>query len=130
VELVGAVEGFVAGGFLCWDGGIELGGGDLFGGGVNETELAGGEVLLFGAHGRAEGAAEDGAVVVEVAGAVAGVERGAGFVVGELFEEDGLFVIFGEDAGGGVAGKPRVEAGHAGGYSGVDARCAGGVGLG
>ena len=39
------------------------------------------------------------------------VEDGAGLVVGELFEEDGGFVIFVEDAGGAVAGEPGVEAG-------------------
>ena len=111
MEVVGGVEGFVAGCFLRGDGGVELAGGDLFGGGVDEAELAGGEVVLFGAHGWAEGAAEDGAVLVEVAGAVVEVEDGAGLVVGELFEEDGGFVVFVEDAGGEVAGEPGVEAG-------------------
>ena len=77
---------------------------------MNETELAGGEVVFFGAHGGAEGAAEDGAVFVEVAGAGGGVEDRAGLVVGELFKEDGGFVVFVEDAGGEVAGEPRVEA--------------------
>ena len=100
VKIVGGVEGFVAGSFLRGDGGGELAGGDLFGGGVDETELAGGEVVLLGAHGWAEGAAEDGAVLVEVAGAGGGVENGAGFVVGELFKEDGCFVVFVEDASG------------------------------
>ncbi len=64
----------------------------------------------FGAHGWAEGAAEDGAVLVEVAGAVFEIEDGTGLVVGELFEEDGCFVVFVEDAGGDVAGEPGVEA--------------------
>ncbi len=49
------------------------------------------------------------------------VEDGAGFVVGELFEEDGRFVVFGEDAGGEVAGEPGVEAGEGFGYACVDA---------
>jgi hypothetical protein len=82
---------------------------------VGEAEFAGGEidfaVVAFAAHGWAEGAAEDGAVFVEVAGAVVEVENGAGLVVGELFEEDGGFVIFVEYAGGEVAGEPGVEAG-------------------
>jgi hypothetical protein len=82
---------------------------------VDEAEFAGGEVdfavVAFAAHGWAEGAAEDGAVFVEVAGAVVEVEDGAGLVVGELFEEDGGFVIFVEYAGGEVAGEPGVEAG-------------------
>ena len=115
VEVVGGVEGLVAGFFLGGDGGVELAGGNLFGGGVGEAELAGGEidfaVVAGGAHGWAEGAAEDGAGFVEVAGAVFEVEDGAGLVVGELFEEDGGFVVFVEDAGGEVAGEPWVEAG-------------------
>ncbi len=121
METVRGVEGFITGLFLRGEGGVELAGGDLFGGGVDEAELAGGEVVLCGAHRWAEGAAEDGAMLIEVAGAVAGVEDGTGFVVGELFEEDGGFVIFVEDAGGTVAGKPGVEAGEGVGYSCVDA---------
>src|SRR5271156_5287130 len=58
---------------------------------------------------------------VEVAGAGGEVEDGAGFVVGELFEEDGGFVVFVEDSGGEVAGEPWVEAGEGVGYSCVDA---------
>jgi hypothetical protein len=50
-------------------------------------------------------------VLVEVAGSVFEVEDRAGLVVGELFEEDGGFVVFVEDAGGEVAGEPWVEAG-------------------
>ncbi len=46
VEVVGGVEGFVAGFFPGGDGGIEFAGGNLFGGGVDEAELAGGEVGL------------------------------------------------------------------------------------
>ena len=116
MEVVGRVEGLVAGFLLRWNGGVELAGGDLFGGGVDEAELAGGEVdfavVAFAAHGWAEGAAEDGAVFVEVAGAGGEVEDGAGFVVGELFEKDGGFVVFVEDACGEVAGEPGVEAGQ------------------
>jgi hypothetical protein len=51
-------------------------------------------------------------VFVEVACAVVGVEDRAGLVVGELFEEDGGFVVFVEDAGGEVAGEPWVETGE------------------
>ena len=61
VEVVGGVEGFVAGFLLCGDGGVEFAGGDLIGGGVDEAEFAGGEVdfavVAFAAHGWAEGAA-------------------------------------------------------------------------
>jgi hypothetical protein len=125
VEVVGAVEGLIAGFFLCGDGGVEFAGGDLVGGGVDETELAGGEVnfavVAFAAHWWAEGAAEDGAVFVEVASAGGEIEGGAWLVVGELFEEDGGFVVFVEDAGGEVAGEPWVEAGEGVGYSCVDA---------
>jgi hypothetical protein len=111
VEVVLGVEGFIAGFFLGWDGGVEFAGCDLLGGGMDEAELAGGEIVLGGAHGWAEGAAEDGAVFVEVAGAVFEVENRAWFVVGELFEEDGRFVVFVENASGAVSGEPRVEAG-------------------
>jgi len=111
VEIVGGIEGLVAGFFLGGDGRVELAGGDLLSGGVDEAELAGGEVVFGGAHGWAEGAAEDGAMFVEVAGAVFEVEDGARLVVGELFEEDGGFVVFVEDAGGAVSGEPGVEAG-------------------
>jgi len=112
VKVVRGVEGPVAGFFLCRDTWVEFAGGDLFDGGVDEAELAGGEVVFFRAHGWAEGAAEDGAVLVEVAGAVFDVENRAGFVVGEFLEEDGGFVVFVEDAGGAVAGEPGVEAGQ------------------
>jgi hypothetical protein len=117
VEVVGGVEGFVAGFLLRGEGGVQFAGDDLFGAGVDEAELAGGEVVFSGAHGWAEGAAEDGAVFVEVAGAVVEVEDGAGLVVGELFEEDGGFAVLVEDAGGEVAGEPGVEAGEGVGYA-------------
>ena len=133
VEVVGGVEGRIAGFFLGGDGGVEFAGGDLFGGGVDVAELAGGEVdfavVACRAHGWAEGAAEDGAVLVEVAGSVVGVEDGAGLVVGELFEEDGGFVVLVEDAGGEVAGEPGVEAGEGLLDAGVDAGGFFGVGL-
>ena len=88
---------------------------------MHETEFAGGKVVLFCAHGWAEGAAENGAVLIEVAGAGGEVEDGAGLVVGELFEEDCGFVVLVEDAGGQVAGEPRVEAGQGILDAGVDA---------
>jgi hypothetical protein len=61
-------------------------------------------------------------MLVEIAGAGGKVENGAGFVVGELFEEDGGFVVLVEDAGGTVAREPGVEAGEGVGHSCVDAR--------
>ncbi len=60
-------------------------------------------------------------MLVEVAGAGREVEDGTGLVVGELFEEDGGFVVLVEDAGGEVSGEPGVEAGEGFGYTGVDA---------
>jgi len=124
VGLVGGVPSGVGGLFKGGDGGVELADGDLSGGGVDVAELAGGEIdfalVTGGAHGRAEGAAEDGAMLVEVAGAVVKIEDGTGFVVGELFEEDGGFVVFVEDAGGSVAGEPGVEAREGFGYALVD----------
>jgi hypothetical protein len=61
-------------------------------------------------------------MLVEIAGAVVEIEHRAWLVVGELFEKDGGFVVFVEDAGVQVAGKPRVEAGEGVGYSCMDAR--------
>jgi hypothetical protein len=140
VEVVGGVEGLVAGDFERGDGGVEFAGGDFGGSGVDVAELAGGQVgfavVARDSHGWTEGAADDGAGFVEVAGAGGGVEDGAGLVVGELFKEGGGLLVFGEDAiGGGIvgvasSGKPRVEAGERGGDAGVDAGGSGGVGLG
>lgn len=115
------VEGFVAGLFLRGDGGVELAGGDLFGGGVDVAELAGGEIVLCRAHWWAKRPAENGAMLVKVAGAVIEIEHGAGLVVSELFEEDSGFVVLVEDAGVSVAGEPGVEAGEGVGYSCLDA---------
>ncbi len=69
-------------------------------------------------------------MLVEIAGAGGGVEDGARLVVGELFEEDSLVVILGEDACDGIAWKPGVEAGEGSGYSLVDAFGADWIGLG
>ena len=117
MEAVRGVVCFVAGLLLRGNGGVEFAGGDLFGARVDVAEFAGGEVVLLGSHGWPKGPAEDGAVLVEVAGAVFEVEHGAGLVVGELLEEDGGFVVFVEDAGGEVAGEPGVEAGEGVGYA-------------
>jgi hypothetical protein len=56
----------------------------FFGRGVDEAELADGEMIVLVAHGWAEGAALDGARGVEIAGAGGGIEDGAGLVVGEV----------------------------------------------
>ena len=98
MEIVGGVEGLVAGSFERGDRGVEFAGGNLFGGGMDVAELAGGEIgfaFVSGRlHGRPECPANDGAVLIEIAGAGGGVEHGAGLVVGELFEEGGgLFVL-------------------------------------
>jgi hypothetical protein len=68
-------------------------------------------------------------VLVKIAGAMFGVKHGTGLVVGELFEEDGGLVVLVEDAGGGIAGEPRVKAAERGGYAFADSRGAVGVGL-
>ena len=130
MQIGDGIEGFVASFFLSGDGGFQFARGDLFGARVDEAELAGGEVVFFGAHGWAEGATEDGAVLVEIAGAGGWVEDGAGLVVGELFEEDGGLGVFVEDAGGEVAGEPGVEAAQGFGYAGADSCCPLGVCLG
>ena len=112
------VEGFVACSFLLGEGGVELAGGDLFGAGLDVAELARGEIAFGGSHGRAEGAADDGSRGVEIAGAGRGIEYGAGLAVSyrglSVFdfvgEERRGFVVFAEDAGGGIAGEERGEA--------------------
>jgi hypothetical protein len=133
VEVVGGVVGFVAGGLLIWEGGVELAGDDFVGGGVDEAEFAGGEVgfavISRCVHWRAKRSTEDGAMLVEVAGAGGRVEDGTRFVVSELFEEDGGFVVFVEDAGGAVAGEPRVESGEGVGDAGTDTGGSFGVGV-
>src|SRR5215469_10802539 len=93
VDVVGGVEGLVAGGFLCGDGGIEFAGGDLFGRGVDVAEFAGGEISLGSTHRRSKRPADDGAG----------------------------FVVFVGDAGGGISGEVWVQAGAGGGCSGLDA---------
>ena len=122
VESVRSVEGVIAGLFLRGNGRVEFAGGDLFRAGVDEAELAGSQIVLGGAHGWSKRPAENRAILIEIAGAVFKVENGAGFVVGELFEEDGGFVVLVEDAGGTVAREPGVEAGEGVGHSCVDAR--------
>ena len=54
----------------------------------------------------------------------------AGLVVGVFLEERGGLLVFAKNAGGGVAGKPGVEAGEGGGDALLDAGGAVGVGLG
>ena len=121
MEVVGCVKGCVASGFEDGEGGVEFTGGYFFSSRVDVAELASGEVVFFGAHGWAEGAAEDGAGFVEVAGSGGWIEDGAGFVVGELFEEDVLFIVLGEGSCGDVSREPGVEAGEGGFDAGVDA---------
>lgn len=120
------VEGFVACGLLRGHGGVEFAGGDLFGRGSDETELAGSKVAFGSAHGGSEGAADDGSMLVEIAGSGGGIEDGAGFgvakaVFGFIREELGVFVVFFEDAGGAISGKERIEAGEGFGDARADA---------
>ncbi len=138
MKVVGGIEGFVRGGFLGGEGWVDLAGGDLFGSGLSEAELAGGEVdfsLVAGcAHGWAEGSADDGPGFVEVAGSGGGVEDRAGFVVAEtvfgfVCEEGGVFEVFVKYAGVVVAGEVRGQAGEGGGGPGLDAVGSFGVGL-
>jgi hypothetical protein len=60
-------------------------------------------------------------VFVEVAGAVFEIEDRTGLVIGELFEEDGGFIVFVENARSAVAWEPGVEAGEGSGYACADA---------
>lgn len=124
------VEGFIAGLFLRRDRGIKLAGRNLFRAGGNEAKLAGGKIVFSRSHGRPEGATEDRAVLVEIAGAMFEIEHGAGLVVGELFEENGSLVVFVENARVHVAGKPGIETRERIGNPATNARCFFWVGLG
>jgi hypothetical protein len=76
-----------------------------------EAELADSKSFA-GRDRRPEDAAGFGARVVEIAGAVCGIEGRAGFLVGKVLEvSDRIAVaVHIEDAGGGIAGKCRLEA--------------------
>ena len=126
-EVVGGVVGSVAGGDVFGQGGVDFGGGDFGGSGLGEAEFAVGQVAFFSARGWAEGAAEDRAMLVEVAGAGGWVEDGAGLVVGEVVEGFGCLVVFGEKAGCGISGEVWGEALDGGGDAVADALGAGGV---
>ncbi len=127
METVCQVECVVALGNGGRQGGIEFAGGDLAGSGLGVAELAMGQVAFLSASGWAKRAAEDGAVLIEVACARVRVEDGAGFVVGEVFESFGSFFIFGEDAGGGIAGEGGGETGEGFGDSGTEASGSSGI---
>ena len=111
------------GDFERTEGAVHLGGGNLAGGGLGKAELAEGEAghsgILFSmvrgrmkerrADGWAEGATQNGAVGVEVAGLGDGVEYRARVGVSPLLKElNGVFVGA-ENAGCGVAGKEGGE---------------------
>jgi arginine/ornithine N-succinyltransferase beta subunit len=68
-------------------------------------------------------------VLVEVTGAVFEVEHRARLVVGELFEEDGSLVVFVENAGVQITGKPWVKASDGFNDPFTNSRCTLGVGL-
>lgn len=128
---MGFVEGLNACRFVCGDGGVEFADGNLFGGGLGVAEFAGGEVVVRGTHGRAEGAADDGTVLVEIAGAGCEIECGAGFGFAEgvfVGEERRGFVVFAEDAGEAVSGEERDEAAE--GLCGALADAVGALGVG
>lgn len=115
--MVFGVEGVVAGGLQGGNRWVELTGDDFLWSGGDVAELAGSEIAIGGPHGRAEGTADDGAMLVEVAGAGSGVQDGAGLVLsdrtfGFVGEEEGVFVAFVENSGVGVSGKERFDAGE------------------
>jgi predicted dehydrogenase len=84
---------------------VHLAGEDFFFGGAVEAKLAEVNGIGINAEGRTEGAAGEGTVVVEIAFAGVGIERGTEIVVTEIFEPRLRLGIFGEDAGDRVAGK-------------------------
>lgn len=108
------IESIIAGSLLRGDGGVQLAGGDLFCGRGDVAELAGGEVSVGSSHGWSEGAADDGAVLVEVAGARSRIEDGAGLVFPDsvfslIGKEVGVFVVFAENACGEITWEERSE---------------------
>lgn len=127
---VGGVVGVVAFGDGVRQGGIELAGYDLVGACLGVAELAGGKIAAFSASGRAKGAAEDGPVLIEVAGAGGGIENGTELVVGEVFKGAGGLLVLGEDAGGDVAGETGVKTPERGSYPLAQAEGSAGIGYG
>ena len=125
-----SVVGLVTRLFLRRDAGVKFAGGDLFGSCGDVAKLAGREVVFLRTHRWPKRPAEDGAVLVKIAGSGFKIEDRAGFVVGELFEEDGGFVVFAEDSSVQVAGEPGVEASKRVCYPTADAGGFGGVSLG
>ena len=90
--------------------GIKLCGGDFFGGGVKEAELAGREITVRSTHRRAKRAANDGTGFVEITSPGCRIEHRAGFGIADtgfafVAEKHGLFIIFVEDAGRRIAWK-------------------------
>ena len=111
---MGPVLGFiklVRRSLLLGNGWIKLRCRNLFGGGVNEAKLACAEVFLGGTHGRPKRAAEDGPMLIQIAGAAYRIEHRTRLVVGELLEQDDRFIVLGKYARIAIAGKPRVYAG-------------------
>lgn len=128
-ESVGRVEGLIVCGNRFRQAGVEFACGDLFSVGLSVAELAVREVAVGHARGWAEGAAEDGAVQVQIAGSAGRVQDGTGLIVGEILERAGGFVILCEDAASGIAGKAGGEAGDGVGYSVANALGANGIRL-
>ncbi len=131
---MGGLEGGFFGSLEGAEGGVDLGREDFGFGGLSKAKFADGEagfqISWIVSDGRPEGAAEDGARGVEVAGLGCRVEDGAGVGVGPFFEEFLGFGIGVEDAGLEIAGEEWGEVGAGGLDPGFDAgfevwRCGG-----
>ncbi len=109
------------------DGPIKLTAVDFREGGAVEAKLANCEAFIWGGKRWAEGAAEDGARGVKIAGLGGGIERGAGLVVGEGVEGFKRCRGGGEGPSGGIAGKGGGEAGDGGCGAGADGGGTGGI---
>ena len=71
---------------------VHLAARDLFCGGIGEAEFADGEVALFIAHRRTEGAALHGTSGVKIAGSGHRIEHGTWLVIGVVLED--AFVVW------------------------------------
>jgi hypothetical protein len=89
---------------------VHLAASHFIGGCIDEAEFAYGQVILFIANGRPKGSALNWPERVEIAGSGVGIEDGAGFVVGEVFEGFFLLRLGEEQAGGWVSREVGKEA--------------------
>lgn len=114
MKRVAGIVDRVAGALLGGDGGVQLAGGYLFCGGGDVAEFAGRQIAIRSSHRWSEGAADDGTVLIKVAGADCRIEDGTRLVFSDgafrvIREEGGVFIVLAEYAGRGIAGEEGSE---------------------